>query len=94
MSIDDPAQPFLRQCFGTKAARDGAVIRRKIRDVDRQIGCERFLAEIDRRGYQVVENAGQFVVFCNREPIRPVGSRAPFSWPKKMVQKISNFLAT
>ena len=26
----------------------------------------------DRRGFQVVENGGQFVIFCNREPIRRV----------------------
>lgn len=51
---------------------NGEVIRRKVRDVERYIGRELFLAETRRRGYPVVENAGQFVVFCNNEPIRRV----------------------
>jgi len=28
------------------------------------------MAEIHRRGYQVAENSGQIVIFCNRAPIR------------------------
>jgi hypothetical protein len=38
--------------------------------VDRFVGREAFLAEMRRRGFSVVENAGQLVIFCNREPIR------------------------
>lgn len=63
---------FLAQLFTSQAARDGAVIRRKIRDIERFIGREPFLEEMRRRGFPVVENAGQFVIFCNREPIRRV----------------------
>ena len=48
----------------------GAIIRRKVRDVERYIGREAFLAETKRRGFPVVENAGQFVIFCNNKPIR------------------------
>ena len=48
----------------------GAIIRRKVRDVERYIGREAFLAETNRRGFPVVENAGQIVIFCNNEPIR------------------------
>ena len=54
----------------SQAAREGGVIRRKIRDVDRVIGREAFPAEKRRRGCKVLENAGQYVVSCNREPIR------------------------
>jgi hypothetical protein len=64
-----PAQ-FFAELFSSRAARKGEVIRRKVRDVERFVGRERFLAEMARRGYPVVENAGQFVIFCNREPIR------------------------
>lgn len=56
--------------FSSQAAREGSVIRRKVRDVDRFVGRDVFLAEMRRRGFPVVENAGQFVVFCNQEPIR------------------------
>ena len=48
----------------------GEVIRRKVRDVEQYIGREALLTETRRRGYPVVENAGQFVIFCNNEPIR------------------------
>ncbi|MBM2577957.1 N-(5'-phosphoribosyl)anthranilate isomerase [Jannaschia sp. Os4] len=64
------AAEFIRQLFDSKAAREGAVIRRKARTVDRVVGREPFVAEMKRRGYGVVENAGQYVIFCNREPLR------------------------
>ncbi|MBC7675321.1 MAG: N-(5'-phosphoribosyl)anthranilate isomerase [Rhodoferax sp.] len=55
--------------FGLKAAINGEVMRRKVRDVERNIGRDALLAETGRRGYPVVENAGQFVIFCNNEPV-------------------------
>ncbi|MCB6176892.1 N-(5'-phosphoribosyl)anthranilate isomerase [Rhodobacter sp. Har01] len=63
-------QQFYSELFGSRAARNGEVIRRKIRDVERIVGREAFLQEMQRRGYAVVENAGQYVIFCNRDPIR------------------------
>ncbi len=63
--------------FSSKAARNGAVIRRKLRDIDRYVGLERFSQELARRGYQAVMNAGQMVIFCNREPIHLL--QAPLS---------------
>jgi hypothetical protein len=63
-------QQFLAELFSSRAAATGAVIRRNARDIDRFVGREAFLAEMRRRGFSVVENAGQLVVFCNREPIR------------------------
>jgi len=66
-----PTPPqFFAEFFGSLAARRGQVIRRKVADVERYVGRSRFLAEMKRRGWPVVENAGQFVVFCNNEPIR------------------------
>ena len=71
-TLAHPLDPdtYMRDLFRSKAVRDGAVIRRKSRDIDRLIGRDRFLAELDRRGYRAVENAEQIVVFCNAEPIR------------------------
>ena len=63
---------FFRSLFSSKAVQDGAVSRRKVRDVERIVGREAFLSELRRRGYSAVENAGQFVIFCNSEPIRRV----------------------
>jgi hypothetical protein len=58
--------------FQSRAAAEGGVVRRSVHDIDRLVGRDRFLHEVARRGFTVVENAGQFVVFCNREPIRMV----------------------
>ena len=71
-NLNSPLSPevWLKDLFASKAVQEGAVIRRKARDIERFVGMERFMAEIDRRGYQVAENSGQFVIFCNRAPIR------------------------
>ncbi len=45
-------------------------MRRKVRDMERMVGRDIFEREIARRGFSVVENAGQVVVFCNGEPVR------------------------
>lgn len=61
----------LRHLFSSQAAQEGGVIRRKTRDIERFVGREVFLAEMQRGG-AVIENAGQFVIFCNREPLRRI----------------------
>ena len=72
MSMMQPVtpQPVLAELFGSPAAATGAVIRRNTRDIDRFVGREAFLEEMRRRGFSGVENAGQVVIFCKREPIR------------------------
>lgn len=69
---NSPLSPelWLKDLFASKAVQQGGVVRRKARDVERFAGMERFMAEIDRRGYQVAENSGQLVIFCNRAPVR------------------------
>ena len=69
---NSPLSPevWLHDIFASKAVQRGAVIRRKARDIERFVGMEMFMAEIDRRGFQVIENSGQVVIFCNRAPIR------------------------
>ena len=66
------AEIWLQNLFASQAVMRGEVIRRKRRDVERFVGMELFMAEIQRRGFQVIENAGQLVIFCNRAPIRRV----------------------
>ena len=72
--IPSPLSPdaWLIHLFSSQAAREGGVIRRQIRDVERYVGRDAFLQEMRRRGFPVVENAGQFVIFCNQEQIRRV----------------------
>ncbi|SHJ31614.1 hypothetical protein SAMN04488012_107101 [Palleronia salina] len=63
---------FLFQIFRSKSAMAGGVVRRAARDVERVMGRAAFRAELERRGFHAVENAGQFVIFCNNEPVRVV----------------------
>ncbi len=65
-------EEWISHLFSSQAAREGGVIRRKLRDIDRYVGRDAFLAEMQRHGFPVVENAGQCVIFCNQEPIRRV----------------------
>lgn len=60
---------WIIQLFSAKSAAEGGIIRRKVEDVERLVGRRRFLLEVDRRGFHVVENAGQFIIFCNQDPV-------------------------
>ena len=63
-------EQWFRHLFAAKAALDGGVVRRKVRDMERMVGRQRFLDEVARRGFTAVENAGQVIVFCNAQPVR------------------------
>lgn len=64
-----PPDVWLLQMFSAKSAREGGIVRRQVRDVERIVGRSAFESELRRRGYRAVENAGQFIIFCNREPV-------------------------
>ncbi len=67
-----PADIWLQRIFDAKAAREGGIVRRSARDVERIVGRARFERKLLRRGYHAVENAGQIVIFCNNEPVRVI----------------------
>tara|TARA_R110002073_G_scaffold92465_1_gene216739 strand:- start:35 stop:298 length:264 start_codon:yes stop_codon:yes gene_type:complete len=85
LPIELTAEHWILQVFSAKAAHEGGVVRRKIRDIERYVGFDAFLSELDRRGYSAVENAGQLVIFCNQEPIR-IATHAIFS--KKSIRSL------
>jgi len=62
--------PWIAQIFATKAARRGAVVRRSATWVEREVGRDRFLGEIQRRGMHVIQTADQYIVICHNGPIR------------------------
>ena len=76
---NSPLSPevWLYDLFACKAVQKGGVIRRKKRDVERFAGMDRFLHEIDRRGYQVAENSDQIIIFGNRAPVRWLAQAEP-----------------
>jgi hypothetical protein len=61
---------WMNQLFSARAAVEGGIVRRQVSDVEKIIGREVFEAELRRRGFRAVVNAGQYVVFCNREVLR------------------------
>lgn len=63
---------WLAQIFSSSEARRGGIVKRQIRDVERLIGRDAFVAALQQRGFQAVENGRHFVIFCNSLPIRPV----------------------
>lgn len=60
---------WIDQIFSTKAARRGAVVRRSMAWVDREVGRDRFIAEIRGRGYHLIRTADQFIIICHGGPI-------------------------
>ncbi len=62
-------EKWIVHLFSARSVAEGGCVRRKVSDVERLVGRDRFLHEVRRRGFRVVENAGQFIVFCNREPV-------------------------
>jgi hypothetical protein len=59
------AQAWLDDVFAAKAVGKGGIVRRAVRDVEREMGREIFVGEVRRRGYHLVECGGQFIVICN-----------------------------
>ncbi|MCA0872155.1 N-(5'-phosphoribosyl)anthranilate isomerase [Seohaeicola saemankumensis] len=73
-NIPSPLSPdaWMADLFRSKAVMDGAVIRRKIRDIERYAGMQRFEKELRRRGFQAFANGGQLIIVCNQDPVRRV----------------------
>lgn len=70
-SLPAPANPGWRnRLFGAKAAQTGGVIRRKKRDVLREIGFDALVAEVQARGFHLLECGDQYVIICNPGRLR------------------------
>ncbi|TXI04773.1 MAG: N-(5'-phosphoribosyl)anthranilate isomerase [Pseudorhodobacter sp.] len=65
---DSHADHWIAQIFSAKAA-NGGVVRRSIAWVDQEVGRDRFIAEVRKRGFHLVASRSQFIVVCNRDPI-------------------------
>ncbi len=64
----DP-ETWIRLIFSAQAAR-GGVVRRSIAWVDREVGRDRFFAEVRQRGFHLLATSNQFIVVCNRDPVQ------------------------
>jgi hypothetical protein len=61
------------QVFNAAEARNGGVIHRSKRDVQRMVGAEAFVAEVYRRKFRLIETSHAFIVVCNRDPVTILG---------------------
>jgi hypothetical protein len=55
--------------FSAKAAQ-GGVVRRAIGWVATEVGHERFVDEVRRRGFHLLLTQSQYIVICNAGPVR------------------------
>ncbi|MBU2961949.1 hypothetical protein KO516_14250 [Citreicella sp. C3M06] len=53
------------QLFSATAAETGGVLRRNKTDVHREIDHDALLAEVQARGFHLVECGDQYVIICN-----------------------------
>ncbi|NBE08417.1 N-(5'-phosphoribosyl)anthranilate isomerase [Paragemmobacter ruber] len=65
---DHHADLWLARIFAAKAA-EGQVIRRNIAWIDREVGRARFMAEVRRRRFHLLQTADQFIVVCHSGPV-------------------------
>jgi hypothetical protein len=67
MDIVRRADPegWIDEIFSAKAVARGGVIRRDLRWIDREVGRERFMAEVRTRGFHLIESGDQWVVICH-----------------------------
>jgi hypothetical protein len=61
-----------RRIFGAKTVQRGGVLRRSVRNVEREIGREALVAEVRARGFHLIECGGQFIIICNPGHIRVI----------------------
>lgn len=63
-------QDWLDQIFRARSAATGGVLRRRVADVEREIGRDRLELEVRRRGFHMIECGQHFVIICQSAPLR------------------------
>ena len=58
------------QIFGAKAEQTGGIVRRQVKDVEREIGRDRLIEDVRVRGFHMIECGGQFIIICNAGQMR------------------------
>jgi hypothetical protein len=66
--VNHDPDAWIRLIFSAQAAK-GGVIRRSIAWIDREVGRDRFFAEVRRRGFHLLSTSNQFIVVCNSDPV-------------------------
>jgi len=66
--VNHDPDAWIRLIFSARAAK-GGVVRRSIAWVDREVGRDRFVSEVPRRGFHLLTTTNQFIVVCNADPV-------------------------
>jgi len=66
------ADQWIATIFSAKAAQTGGFVRRHRDWVAKEIGRDRFEAEVRRRGFHLIETGSQLVIICNNSAIKLV----------------------
>ncbi|MCU0903306.1 MAG: N-(5'-phosphoribosyl)anthranilate isomerase [Tabrizicola sp.] len=66
--VNHDPETWIRLIFSAQAAK-GGVVRRSIAWVDREVGRDRFVEEVRRRGFHLLQTSNQFIVVCNRDAV-------------------------
>lgn len=67
---NDPNAQWREQIFGAKAAGLGGIVRRSVKDVEREIGRDRLIEDVRLRSFHLIECGGQFIIICNAGQMR------------------------
>lgn len=68
-----PANPaWCARIFDSDAARKSGIVRRAVRDVDREVGRAALEYEVRQRGFHLIECGGQFIIICNDGHLRTI----------------------
>jgi hypothetical protein len=62
---------WIDMVFSAKSAQ-GGVVRRAIGWVRTEVGHDRFVAEVQRRGFHLLMTENQYIVVCNTGPVRMI----------------------
>lgn len=64
------ADHCLSAIFSAQAVARGSVVRRSIRRVEHEVGRDRLLVEVKRRGFHLAECGDQSVIICHDAGLR------------------------
>jgi hypothetical protein len=71
--VRNPANSaWCRAIFGSRMAQEGGIVRRVLRDVEREIGFETLELEVRRRGFHMVLCGAQVIIICTMGDLRVI----------------------
>lgn len=64
------SNPWIEQIFDSKQAQTGGVVRRKWNSVRRLASEAELITAANLRGFHIILNGDQYVIFCNKAEIQ------------------------